>query len=174
MRSLLFTLLALLIFFVGRHFYFQPKFMMGVQVPDFQTELIDGQQFELTQLTTENVVLLDFWGSWCGPCRADSPKLVELYQQYHGKEYKDFNDFEIVSVAIETKEAAWKNAIAQDQLSWPYHIGQMDRFSSPIASLYGVKEIPTTYLISPGGRIAGVNMTFDQLKTYLDSKIASK
>ncbi len=148
--------------------------MMGVEAPNFQSKLIDGSEFELYQLTENNLVLIDFWGSWCGPCRADNPKLVELYKEYHGRKFEEFTDFEIVSVAIETKESAWKNAIKQDQLSWPYHLGQMDRFSSPIATQYGVKEIPTTYLVSTGGRIAGVNMTFEQLKSYLEARIANK
>ena len=151
--------------------------MIGTSAPNFTGQLIDGTAFELDKLRADNLVLLDFWGSWCPPCRQANPDLVKLYDEFHGQEYAGFSDFDIVSVSIESNErsiGAWKQAITSDGLQWKNHIVQTDRFSSPIAKLYGITEIPTTYLINPKGQIVGVNMTYEALKIYLNERLASK
>lgn len=162
------------VFLIGRKIYFQPKFMIGVEAPDFEAELPNGSTFSLDELRKDNLVLLDFWGSWCGPCREENPNLVKLFNDYHGKSFEQFDNFEIVSVAIETREDAWKKAIAADGMLWKYHVIQLDRFQSPIPELYGIKEIPTTYLINTDGRIVGVNMTYEALDSYLKKQLSTK
>ena len=79
--------------------------------------------------------------------------------------------FEIVSVAIETNEKRWKKAIQSDQLNWPYHIVQLDRFKSPIALEYGVREIPTKYLLDTKGEILMVNPTFAKLNSFFEERV---
>lgn len=152
----------------------KPKFMVGTSVPNFEASILDGSPFTLNQYNDNKLLLIDFWGSWCAPCRKANPELVKLYNEFNGQNFKDFEDFEIVSIAIETNEKSWKNAITQDKLRWNTHIVQLDRFSSPIAKLYGVKEIPTTYMVNPQGKILGVNMTYEEMKNLLSSKLASK
>ncbi len=174
MKSLLIAIAVVAVVFAGRYLYMKPKFMMGSSVPNFETNLKDNRPFQLEALYKDNIVLLDFWGSWCGPCRADNPKLVKLYDEFHGQSFDGFDDFEIVSVAIETRKESWERAIQQDDLKWEYHIGQFDRFSSPIAKQYGVREIPTTYLINTNGKIIGVNMTYDEIKSFLSQKLSNK
>ena len=174
MKSLLITLAVVAIFFVGKHLYMKPKFMIGVDAPNIVAKLANGDAFELDKLRENNMVLLDFWGSWCGPCRAENPSLVKLFAEFHGKDFTDFDGFEIVSVAIETNEESWKKAVEKDKLSWPFHILQLDRFSSPIAMDYGVKEIPTSYMINPDGKIIGVNMTYEQMQKMLSEKLTTK
>ncbi len=151
--------------------YKLPKFSKGEDLQDFTATLIDGSTYTNADLSG-HYILLDFWGSWCGPCRKESPDLVALYKDYNQLAYKNASGFEIVSVAIETNERSWKNAIKKDNLSWPYHIVQLDRFNSPIAKQYGVREIPTKYLISPDGVILGVNQGFEEIRQYLDSQRA--
>lgn len=155
--------------FIGYKIYQMPKFSDGEVAPSFQAELIDGSSFTLSDLKG-SYVLLDFWGSWCGPCRRESPNLVALHNSFNGKSFVDAKGFEIVSVAIETKEARWKNAIKSDNLNWPHHIVQLDRFSGPIATEYGVKEIPTKYLLDTKGEILMVNPSFDKLNTFFTEK----
>lgn len=151
--------------FIGYKIYIMPKYGDGEKVPSFTTTLISGKSFSLEDIKGQ-YVLLDFWGSWCGPCRAESPDLVKLHQNYYGKNFKDANGFEIVSVAIETNESRWKNAIKKDQLNWPHHIVQLDRFDGPIAKQYGVKEIPTKYLLDTDGSVLMVNPSFSELDEF--------
>lgn len=157
-------------FYLGRYFYFLPKFSDGEAAPGFQAELIDGAAFSLAD-HYGNYILLDFWGSWCGPCRAESPSLVSLYKDYNDKHFKNAEGFKIISVAIETNEKRWKQAIKKDNLDWPFHIVQLNRFSSPIAKQYGVREIPTKYLLDTNGEILKVNPSFEALRSFLDEEI---
>ena len=159
-----------LIGFIGYQVYKMPKFSDGEQAPGFQAELLNGTSFSLSDLSG-SYVLLDFWGSWCGPCRVESPNLVALHKSFNGKSFKDAKGFEIVNVAIETNEARWKQAIEKDKLNWPHHIVQLDRFSSPIAKQYGVREIPTKYLLDTKGEILMVNPSFLELESFLNERV---
>lgn len=155
---------------IGNYIYRRPKYDDGEKAPDFSATLIDGSPFELKSLRG-NYVLLDFWGSWCGPCRRENPELVHLFNTHRNGLYGDKGEqFHMVSVGIETKRARWENAIKQDGLSWPYHIIQEERFKSPIAVQYGVREIPTKYLIDPQGNILLVNPSVAEIDTYLSKR----
>ncbi len=160
------VLVLLVLGYVINYFYRLPKYDSGEMSKDFSATLADGTAFKLSDIKGK-YVLLDFWGSWCGPCRQENPSLVALYNETRNKSYKSAGSFEIVSVAIETKEANWRKAILSDGLTWKYQIGEMDRFSSPIATLYGVREIPTKYFISPEGRILMVNPKIEEISDFL-------
>ncbi len=150
------VLILLSIGMIINYFYRKPVQKKGDTASDFEAVLISGEKFKLSDLKGK-FVLLDFWGSWCGPCRRENPNLVELYQKT-----RQLN-FEIVSIGIETSESSWKNAIAKDHLNWPLHIGQFDRFSSPIVQLFKIKQIPTKLLIDPNGTIISVNPDMDSV-----------
>lgn len=167
MNKILNILLILIIVgYAGYYFYKKPKYTNGEKAPQFSAKLMDGSSFELKDLEG-SYVLIDFWGSWCGPCRRDNPNLVNLYSEFKDASFKDAQGFEMVSIAVETNERRWKEAIVKDQLNWKYHIAQLERFKSPIASLYGVKEIPTKYLLNPKGEIIGVNLTAQEIAEML-------
>ena len=161
--------IALLVigFFVGRYFYHQPEFVVGAKAPNFEAELINFRPFELYDFAKDKVVLVEFWGSWCIPCRAKNKKLVKVYNEYKGREFEGFDDFDIVSIGLDEIEDNWKNAIMADRLEWQYHIYEQDMFKSELAKLYGITEIPSNYLVNSEGTIIGVNMTADNLKKYL-------
>lgn len=91
-------------------------------------------------------VLLDFWASWCGPCRKEHPNLINMYRRYRDR------NFEIVSVSLDNKQDAWLKAIAKDQLPWP-QVSDLKGQQNAIALLYGVQAIPMNFLIDPEGRI---------------------
>ena len=160
--------------FIGRYFYMKPKFVNGEKAPTFSATLPNGQAFELNQLEG-SYILLDFWGSWCGPCRKESPELVSLYQKYNGRNFSDANDFEIVSVGIERSDRSWANAIQVLGMKWPYQIldlsTSMKFFNGPVASQYGVKEVPTKFLLSPDGVIIGVNQSVSAIDRLLAKKL---
>lgn len=165
------VLVLALLGFLGYKFVWQaPKFSDGEEIPSFTAELIDGKSFELKELRGK-YVLLDFWGSWCGPCRQDNPNIVKLHDEFNGKIFSDATGFEVVSVAIETKKERAMNAIKKDGLTWPYHIILLDRFKSAIAKEFGVREIPTKYLLSPSGEVISVNNSYENLQKFLLNKL---
>jgi thiol-disulfide isomerase/thioredoxin len=156
---------------LGKYLYFKPKYHKFEKAPDFRVELIDGSQFQLNQLNG-SYVLLDFWGSWCGPCRAENPGLVGLYKKYNGHDFDGAESFEIVSIGLENSEKAWRTAIAKDGLDWEYHHAEFNRMRSKVGSIYGVREIPTKYLIGPDRKIILVNPTINEIDRFLKEKIS--
>jgi thiol-disulfide isomerase/thioredoxin len=148
------TILVIAVLLVGFiiYKYRMPRFVAGEKAPDFSTTLIDGSQAQLSDLKGK-YCLIQFWGSWCGPCRKENPQLVQLYQQYHDQ------GFEIFSIAIERNENAWKKAIQQDGLIWKYHSADFKEFDGQLAVLFNIKSIPTTFLINQDGQIMGVNLS---------------
>lgn len=118
---------------------------------DFSATLADGRNVHLSDLKGQ-YVLLQFWGSWCGPCRAENPHLVDLYRKYHDK------GFEIFSIGLERDERAWKRAIQQDGLPWSWQTLGLNDFDHPVARLYNVKSIPMTFLINRDGKVVGVDL----------------
>lgn len=168
-------LLILMIgFVVGRYFYMQPKYSSGEKAPDIQGQLIDGRSFKLVELQ-DKFVLVDFWGSWCGPCRRESARLVQFYDKFNQANFNNAKGFEVLSIGIEQRPERWKRAIEKDQLRWPYHIMDKSKslkfFNSPIANSYGIKEVPTKYLLNPAGEIIAVNQSFDEMEAYLQQYI---
>lgn len=147
--------------------YRQPRFIAGEKAPAFEVSLLNGQHAQLAELRGK-YVLLQFWGSWCGPCRAENPYLAALYRQFQAK------GFEIFSVAIESNPANWQRAIAADGMIWKYHTAEFEQFSGPVARLFNIHSIPTTFLINPDGRIMGVNWTPDQLEKTLTAALGSR
>lgn len=166
-------LVIVIVAFIARYFYFKPKFINGEDVPDFSATLLNGEQMALSDLKGK-YVLVDFWGSWCGPCRVENPGLVQLYQKYHQKKFKNAQGFEIVSIGVERNEARWKRAIQKDGLSWKYHIlditTSMKFFNSELSKLFGVKQLPSKYLLNENGVIIGVNQSAEEINAFLASK----
>lgn len=146
----------------------------GKQAPDFSASLIDGSGFQLSDLQG-SYVLLDFWGSWCPPCRRDNPNLVALHQQFHNQSYKDASNFEVVTIALEKNERRWKKAAEKDGFTWKHQIVKTAKFvlTDPIARKYGVKDVPTKFLIDPTGKIIGMNMPKVEIAAYLNTKLES-
>ncbi len=148
-----------------RYLYYTPKLSSGDKAVDF-TLNINGESLKFSSLRG-NYVLLSFWGSWCPPCRKEAPELVALYHDFHKRRYSDADGFEILSIGIENNEKAWRAAIRKLGLLWPYHHSDLMRFDSPIAQHYGVRSIPTKFLIDPKGNIMAVNPDFEQIKKLL-------
>jgi thiol-disulfide isomerase/thioredoxin len=145
--------------------YRLPNVEHGQMAPNFKAVTISGDTFELAKQRGK-LVLIDFWGSWCGPCRQANRQLVRWHQQFPQER------FMIVSIGIETNEQAWKEAIAKDGLNWPTHISSLERFSDTLALLYGVKEIPSTFLVDEKGQLIAVNAPSHQLEQTIRQKLA--
>ncbi len=160
LRPLIILAVIVAAFFAWRQ-YRQPNFMPGDPVPDFTATLLDGRQIHLNDLRGK-YVLLQFWGSWCGPCRAENPELVQLYGKYHAR------GLEIFSIGIEQDTAAWQRAIQQDGLNWPYHSMEAQDFNGGVARQFNINSIPTTFLLNPQGVIMGVNHNIERLENVLE------
>lgn len=155
---------ALILVAVVYYRYRQPRFVAGENAPDFEVGLVSGERAKLSDLKGK-YVLLQFWGSWCGPCRRENPELVELYHQYHER------GFEIFSIGIEPNPRMWQNAIKQDGLLWKYHAMESGNFDGAQALQYNIKAIPATFLINPEGVIMGVNLKPVYMEKMLREKI---
>jgi thiol-disulfide isomerase/thioredoxin len=160
----------ILLAWLGIRWYKQPGVNAGIPAPEIVSPNPNGDSLKLSDLRGY-WVLLDFWGSWCGPCRDSNKNIVELYQKYSNAQFKDAKGFTVFSVGIEKNKESWLRAIAQDGLSWPYHVSSLDRFNDPAAKAYGIREIPATILISPKGNIMGVNFDFKLIDAQLSKSL---
>jgi thiol-disulfide isomerase/thioredoxin len=106
-------------------------------------------------------VLIDFWASWCGPCRRENPTVVRAYQKYKDK------GFEIFSVSLDSDKTRWTQAIAQDGLVWPNHVSDLAGWRNAAAGAYGVSSIPATFLLDRNGNIVGTNLRGPALEARL-------
>lgn len=132
---------------------------VGAVAPDISLTTPEGQMFSLSSLKGK-YVLIDFWASWCRPCRAENPNVVRVYNQYKDK------GFEILGVSLDNNADAWKNAIMADGLTWK-HISDLGGWQSSAARLYNVSSIPQTVLIDKEGKIIAKGLRGAQLEEKL-------
>ncbi|MEO1435955.1 MAG: TlpA disulfide reductase family protein [Bacteroidota bacterium] len=135
------------------------RLMVGSVAPGIVQPTPEGASFDLNSLRGK-VVLLDFWASWCGPCRRENPNVVKVYNQY-----KD-QGFEILGISLDNSKDRWVKAIAQDQLTW-VHVSDLKKWSSAVARDYNVSSIPATYLLDREGKILAKNLRGAALENKL-------
>ena len=133
---------------------------IGALAPDLAFENPEGKILKLSDLRGK-VVLLDFWASWCRPCRMENPNVVKAYHKYHDK------GFEIYSVSIDKDKTSWVKAIETDGLVWPYHVSDLGYWQSKPLQIYGVSSVPHTFLIGKDGRIIAKNLRGAALENAL-------
>ena len=156
-------------FYFGKQLYLKPGIENGINAPEINGTLTDGSEFSLSGLRGK-FVLVDFWGSWCKPCRESHPQLVRLYEEFHDKPFDEASGFEVVSYGVEQRADRWKEAIEMDQLLWPFHLVSEDLFNSPVVKAYNVKQIPTKFLIDPEGAIIAVDPTIAEVRKILEAR----
>lgn len=133
---------------------------IGNEAPDFEGTTPDGKKIKLSDFRGK-YVLVDFWASWCRPCRAENPNVVEAYNRYKDKK------FDILSVSLDSDANSWKSAIEADKLVWKNHLSTLRRWNCPIAKLYHVRGIPFSLLVGPDGKIVAISLRGEALQNKL-------
>jgi len=135
---------------------------VGEDAPDIKLTDPTGKVIALSSLKGK-VVLLDFWASWCGPCRKENPNVVRAYDIYKDK------GFTVYSVSLDNNKDNWTQAILKDGLKWESHVSDLKGWQSSAAQLYGVRGIPATFLLDKDGKVVATNLRGESLENMLES-----
>lgn len=154
MKNALITVLL-----IGSSLFVKAQVAVGDIAPEFSLRNAKDSLLSLSSLRGK-VVLLDFWASWCAPCRAGNPGLVRLYNKYKSK------GFEVLGVSIDSKKAAWLKAVAQDHIRYK-QVNDPAGWNSPVAENYGINQIPTSLLLDREGKIIAIDLGGPRLETAI-------
>ena len=136
-----------------------PASFVGKDAPDFSVPDPSGKNISLSSFKGK-YVLVDFWASWCGPCREENPNVVKAFMKYKNK------NFTILGVSLDKTKDAWLKAIADDGLNWS-HVSDLKGWESAVVPLYGISGIPTNILIDPQGKVVAANLRGSGLESKL-------
>lgn len=138
---------------------------IGSTAPDFSQLTPKGEELSLYSIKDAKIIIIDFWASWCKPCRAENPNMVSLYADYHEK------GLEIFGVSLDKDSSAWLRAIASDKLTWS-HVSDLKGWGSSAAALYGVGSIPSMFVLDGTNyKIIAKNIRGAQLREFIGKKL---
>ncbi len=136
---------------------------IGHHAPDFTITSIDGKQVKLSDYKGK-VVMVDFWASWCVPCRQENPNVLKQYQKFHAK------GFSVLGVSLDKDKAAWQKAVNDDHLEWT-QTSDLKSFEGQAEQLYQIQAIPSNFIIDPQGNIIAKNIRGADLEAFLNKTI---
>lgn len=140
---------------------------VGSKAKDISLKSPEDQEIKLSSIKGK-IVLIDFWASWCGPCRRENPNLVKSYERFKDAKFKKAKGFTIYSVSLDRNKEAWQKAIVQDKLTWQYHVSDLKGWQSDAAAQYQVSSIPMNFLLDENGIIVAKNLRGAALDAELE------
>lgn len=140
---------------------------VGQKAPDFTLNDVNGSPLTLSSKLGSKLLLIDFWASWCEPCRQENPNVVKVYNEFHKK------GFDVIGVSLDRTKDAWIKAIADDKLTWT-HVSDLQYWNNAAARLYAVGSIPANFLLDETGKIIGKNLRGDDLYNKVTEVIGGK